>query len=195
MYLTAKLFQHGSELTQMGANVFFGSSSLASLCIPANVRTISQGCFRHCTSLVEVSFEHGSKLNRIEDETFVGCSSLRSLALPAQLEIVACGAFSDCKSLCELIFDLPSRLKQLDLPPSEFGSLCIPDCVEIIFGGIGKQDGQRRLLQFGRASNLIKVELRHLLDVMNRDRDAESDSFLRLSEEVLRRFRSVFEAL
>jgi hypothetical protein len=179
----------------LGINAFYRSSSLASLWIPANVETISQGCCRHCTSLVEVSFEHGSKLNRIEDGAFADCSSLRSLALPARLEIVACIAFSDCKSLCELIFDLPSHLKQLDLPPSDFGSLCIPDCVEILFGGIGKQAGQRRLLEFGRASNLIKVELRRPVNRWVRNADTKSDSFLRLSEGVLRRFRCQFEGL
>jgi hypothetical protein len=143
-----------------------------------------------------VSFERGSKLTRIDGWAFSLCRSLRSFVIPAQVEIIGLRAFRGCKSLCELIFDLPSRLEQLDLPPSKFGSLSIPDSVEIVQGGIGKQDGQRRLLQFGRESRLVTIELMHCVEpLIPRRGYTESDLFVRLSEEVLRRFRSQFEYL
>jgi hypothetical protein len=90
---------------------------------------------------------------------------------------------------------MPSRLKRLDLPPSEFGCLCIPDCVEVVFGGIGKRDGQHRLLQFSRESSLIEIELRHRADLWRNDSNRESDAFLDLSKEIMRRFRCKFEGL
>jgi hypothetical protein len=110
---------------------------------------------------------------------------------------MACGIFCGCSSLCELTFEIPSHLKQLDLPPGEFGSLCIPDCVEVVGGGIGKQNGQRRLLQFGRKSSLANIELRRPGDLwhIRQNTDTESDSFLDLSEEILRRFRCHFEGV
>jgi hypothetical protein len=126
---------------------------------------------------------------------FLGCCSLRSFVVPPQLEIMGCGVFRDCTSLCELIFDLPSCLKQLDLPPGKFGCFCIPDCVEIVFGGVLKQKGQQRLLQFGRESSLMRLELGQQLAFLDRETSAESDSFVRLPEEVLRRFRCQFEDL
>jgi hypothetical protein len=111
--------------------------------------------------------------------------------------IIACGVFRGCSSLCELIFDIPSRLKQLDLPSSEFGILYIPDCAEVVFGGIGKQEGQLRLLHFDGESRLMQISLRHPVHVrsINQSADTESDSFVHLPEKVLRRFRFQFECL
>jgi hypothetical protein len=192
--LSQILFESGSKLTEIGIAAFFQCSSLTSICIPANVGNIPKNCFCCCQSLVKVWFESGSKLTRIEDEAFVDCRSLRSFVIPPQLEIMACGVFSGCISLSELIFDLPSRLKQIDLPPSAFGSLFIPDSAEIVLGGIGKHVEQNRLLQFGRGSCLMTIELRPRVDLSDceEDRDTESNAFVRLSEEVLRRFRCQF---
>jgi hypothetical protein len=195
--LSEIIFEFGSKLTRIGRQGFVHCFSLTSICIPANVENIPDECCSYCTSLVEVSFELGSKLTRIEDRAFLCCCSLRSIVLPAQLEIIACGVFTRCDSLCEMKFDLPSSLKQLDLPASGFGSLCIPDCVEIVFGGIGtrKDQGRRRLLHFGGESCVTKIELRHWVDLWDegKDKDTDSDAFVRLSEKVLRRFRSQFE--
>jgi hypothetical protein len=195
--LSQIIFESGSRLTQMGFQAFARCSSLTSICIPANVETIPEECFASCTRVVAVSFEPGSKLARIDFRAFLDWYRLRSLVIPAQLEIMACGVFRGCRSLSELIFDLPSRLKQLDLPPSEFGSLYIPDCVEVVFGGIAKRQGQRRLLHFGRESCLITIELWHIEDTSTTTDDCvtQSDSFVHLSERALRRLRPTFEAL
>jgi hypothetical protein len=144
---------------------------------------------------VDVSFESGSALTRIGPLAFVLCCSLRSIALPARLETIACGAFRNCGAVCELIFEIPSRLKELDLPPGEFGSLCIPDSVEVVYGGIGKIEGQRRLLQFGRESRVMQIELRGPVDIwaVCPYEQVESNAFVDLSKEVLRRFRCPLE--
>jgi hypothetical protein len=141
---------------------------------------------------VEVSFEPGSKLARIGKLAFVNCGSLRSFVIPAQLEILARGVFGNCQSLCELIFEIPSHLKQLDLPPSEFGTLCIPDSVKFVCALVGIRPGQKRLLQFGPESSWMTIDLRHVGHFWA---PAGSNSFVRLSEKVLRRFRCQFECL
>jgi hypothetical protein len=167
---------------------------LTSIRIPANFESIPKYCFWYCTSLVEISFEPGSKLTQFEDVAFFSCSSLRSLAIPSHLEIMACGVLRHCTSLCELTFDIPSRLKQLDLPPSEFGSLSIPDSVETVSGEI-EQGDSRRLLHFGRESCLMNIALKHLDDFWSSNIDTRSLAFVDLPEEVLRRFRCEFEGL
>jgi hypothetical protein len=179
----------------MGISVFESCLSLTSICIPPNVETIPNECFCECKSLVQVSFEHASKLTQIEDGAFLACQSLRSFVIPSQLEIMACCVFPGCRSLCSLIFDLPSHLTQLDLPPSEFGSLCIPDSVEIVFGGIGRRQGQSRRLHFSGQSCPRGLSLRGPADPWTGDQnsDTESDSFVHLPEGVLWRFRIQFE--
>jgi hypothetical protein len=154
-------------------------------------------CFISCTSLVEVSFELGSKPTRINRNAFTNCTSLPSLVIPVELESIACNVFCSCTSLCELLFDDHSCLKQLDLPPSEFESLCIPDCVEAVSGGIGSRGGQRRLLHFGGKSCSASIELRHAVDLWSTKQNTgtEGDSFLVLSEKILPRFWCQFEGL
>jgi hypothetical protein len=191
--LTEIIFESGSQLSQMGMGVFADCSSLVSVCIPAKVKKIPVNCFCSCTSLVEISFEPDAKLTRIKDRAFLECHSLRSLAISGQLEIMAYDMFVGCTSVCELVFDLPSRLKQLDLPPSEFGSLCVPYSVEVVFGNIGKRDGQHRLLQFSRKSRLMRIEVGELSHFWDPDANTEGHSFAALSEEVLRRFRCQIE--
>jgi hypothetical protein len=72
-----------------------------------------------------------------------------------------------------LIFDLPSRVKQLGLPLSEFGSLCIPDSVKFFYGNLGKRDGQYRLLQFDPESCVMKHRLGTLVDFRSMSLNAD----------------------
>jgi hypothetical protein len=195
--LSQIIFEPGSQITVLGSGTFDHCSSLTSICIPANVESIGEGCFRNCTSLVEVSFEPGSKLTRIYRHAFLCCTSLPSFVIPAQLEIIACDVFSGCTSLCEIMFDDPSHLKELDLPPSEFGSLCIPNCVEVVSGRIGTQPGQQRVLYFDEKSGLNEISMWQSVYSRDAVRNSESRacSFLRLPEMALRRVRCKFEAL
>jgi hypothetical protein len=149
-----------------------------------------------CSSLTEVSFERGSKLSRIVRESFCDCPSLRSFCIPAQLEVVAWDVVTDCKSLTELTFEIPSRLKRLGLPPSEFGSLCIPDSVEFICGFPRESGDRSRVLQFGEKSHLKEVKLHRARRLYGQGNDPEEGIgiFIRLSERHLRYFRSKYES-
>jgi hypothetical protein len=195
--LSQVTFESGSKLTQMGVNVFHRCSSLTSMWIPANVESIPKQCFFFCISLVEVTFESGSKLTRIEDLAFAHCQSLRSFAVPAQVEVMACGVFSGCSSLRELMFEIPSHLKELDLPPSEFGSLCIPDSVEVVYMWTGTHGPQRRLLDFGEKSCLKEISSKQPQDPWTRalGYKFKAYAFVRLPGIALRRFRYQFEGL
>jgi hypothetical protein len=108
-----------------------------------------------------------------------------------------CGVFSGCTSLCELIFDDPPHLKELDLPPSAFSSLSIPNCVEVVSGGIGTQQGQGRVLYFDEKSCLRHLSFTRQVNHWGAAPNFKSgiEVFLRLPEMILRRFRSKFEEL
>jgi hypothetical protein len=118
------------------------------------------------------------------------------MTIPSQLEILKPCLFYDCKtwSLTQLNFEVPSRLKQLDLPWTEFGSLCIPDSVEIVTGIIGMLQVRNRVLRFGRESRLSEIHLRSDLTQCV-VRDAGETAFFNLSEGTLRRLRCKFESL
>jgi hypothetical protein len=194
--LSQLTFESGSRLNRIGNAAFWHCSSLVSICIPALVEEIASRCFGGCTSLANFLFEADSRLVRICESALDKCLSLRSFAIPAQLEIMESGALIDCELLRELTFGSPSRLKQLDLPTSDFGDLCIPDSVEVVCGSIRTLDGRSRALRFSRASSLRSIDLRessHFTISWPRENEPGNNVFVRLSEEILRRFRSGLE--
>jgi hypothetical protein len=189
-------FEPGSRLTRIGEYAICDCTSLISICIPAEVEEIPEGCLSECHSLEECLFESGSKLFRIHERAFENCQSLRRLVIPAQLQIMDFGALLGCEPLRELIFETPSNLKQLDLPGSDFGCLCIPDSVESVCGNIRNLADQNRVLEFGRASNLNEINLKLCQRSQFSWIDVPGNKvFVRLSEEVMRKFRSKFEEL
>jgi hypothetical protein len=193
--LSQVTFEPGSRLTRIGNCAFRICSSLTSICIPADVEEIPGYCFIDCHSLTNLVFESGSQLVRILEGAFQNCRSLRSLFIPSQVEIIEFGALLGCTSVREMIFETPSRLRQLELPRSEFGSLLIPDSVEIVGGSIGTFDGQSRVLRFDRTSSLNSINLRGFTNffAMLGDGRAGNSVFLRLPEGILRKFRCMHE--
>jgi hypothetical protein len=185
--LSGLTFELGSRLTRICESAFAYCSSLVSICIPVQVEEIQSECFRECHSLTNVVFEAGSRLVRL-CKIFQDCYSLRMLVIPAQLVVVEFGELSICESLRELIFETPSNLKRLELPTSDFGCLCIPDSVKVVYGRIGSIGGQGRILQFGRDSNLNSVNF-HRASADSIVHDPGNMVFIRLSEGLLRRFR------
>jgi hypothetical protein len=195
--LSQLTFESGSRLAVIGFAAFRGCSSIISICIPARVRVIPNFCFTECYSLAHLLFEADSQLFRIDHGAFNQCQSLCLLAIPARLEIMEFGAVRSCPSLTELRFDTPSRLKHLDLPGSDFGLLSIPDCVEVVCGTIGVSDHQSRALQFGRDSSLTELNLRDVThhSILWTLAEPGNNVFVRLPEELLRKFRCKFERL
>jgi hypothetical protein len=188
-------FEPGSKLTAIGSEAFSRCSSLVSICVPAQVESLPNQSFAKCCSLAVMLFDRQSKLRQIESMSFVKCRSLRAFCVPAQLEDMEWDVFADCESLSELTFELPSRLKVLQLPPSEFGCLCIPDSVEFIWISLRRKGPRTCALQFGQESHLKQIKLKHPGRQFGSANDTEwgMSVFVRLSERQLRKFRSECE--
>jgi hypothetical protein len=196
-YSSEVTFESGSKLAQSRRAAFVNWRSLTSICLPAQVQYILDLCCCGCDSLAEVTFEPGSTLVQICDAAYSLCSCLRSIVFQSHVEIVTFAALEDCNSLTQLAFEMPTQMRELDLPPSDFCSLMIPNSVEVVTGMIERLAGQCRLLQFSEESQLSEIDL---LTVKLSSSIPQTDSrgnkgLVRLSEEVLRRFRSKFEAL
>jgi hypothetical protein len=91
------------------------------------------------------------------------------------------------------VFQAPSRLRQLDLPPSYFGTIEIPDSVESVSGKVPWRGGRTRRLLFGRESHLSEINLEQIDSGRQDYPDSQPAIFVCLSEEALRRFRCRFE--
>jgi hypothetical protein len=185
-------FEADSRLRQFGEYAFSECQALTSICIPAQTEHICELCFAGCRLLRAVTFEHGSKLTRIDRGAFLRCRSLRSFFIPAQLEIFESNVCTQCESISQLTFEVPSKLKQLYLPISDFGSLCIPDSVEVLTAMLWKCQSHPRLLQFGRDSQLKSMRLAEVTSGL--PEIAPGQAFVRLSEGTMRRFRCSFES-
>jgi hypothetical protein len=181
-------FESDSRLTEIGREAFWNCSSLGSICIPAQVQRLLRKSFANCCSLTELLCESSAKVNQIESGAFDECRSLRTFCIPSQLEVMEWGLLCDCESLTELTFEIPSHIKKFELPPSEFGSLCIPDSVQVILGSLRPRVRRNCLLRFGEESQLKVVRLNHPASVKNSR--AGIGVFLCFSERQLRDFRS-----
>jgi hypothetical protein len=177
-------FECGSQLKEFAGQMFENCQALASICIPRLIDALPGRCFARCSSLTEVTFETGSKLTRVLRGAFLGCVSCTALQFPAELRFVEYGAFCGCTSLTQIGFDRPDGLRLLDLPPSDWGELRLPDSVQAIAGYCQRLEGRTRVVKFGTASRLQLARLYHI--DANRMPQAGATAFLRFAEGTLR---------
>lgn len=93
------------NLTEIGAEAFFGCSSLQTVVLP-NITEIDVGTFQKCSSLQSICLP--ATLKKIGDAAFCECSSLQSIDLPEDIAEIGCGAFFGCQSLKSI--NLPDSL-------------------------------------------------------------------------------------
>ena len=68
-------------VTDIGACVFSGCTSLARITIPSSVTSIGHDAFYNCSSLTSVSFAENSKPIAIGADAFNGCAALEKVQL------------------------------------------------------------------------------------------------------------------
>ena len=90
------------------ARCFWRRKDLASVDIPAGVKTIRKGSFYECVNLEQVTIPYG--VTTIEPEAFCRCRKLRHVTLPDSVKVIGTRAFAE-SGLEEMI--LTPRIKQM----------------------------------------------------------------------------------
>lgn len=131
-------FQKGSLLTTIGGGnydkkyygAFSNCTSLVSIEIPANVKTIKSSAFEGCDRLTTVIFEKGSKLERIEDGSgylyphgaFMKCPKLKIIDASACSHLTFIGSYAFYNATVLELFKI--------------GATSCPSCGQYAFEGI-----------------------------------------------------------
>ena len=111
-------------VTSIGANAFYGCSSLTSVTLPESMTKIESSAFRNCSALTGITIPDGvtrigssafdscsaltgvtipDSVTRIEEAAFNGCSALKDVTLGAGLTRIGQNAFSGCSSLTDVM--------------------------------------------------------------------------------------------
>ena len=122
--------QYFTGITEIEDNAFSQCTSLISVYIPNNVRTIGVRAFYGCNKLKNVSFGEASKLlainggtqtisnngvSRIETSgAFAYCTSLESVLMPSSLQVIGSGSFYGCSALEKVEFEEGSSLVAIE---------------------------------------------------------------------------------
>jgi hypothetical protein len=186
--LSEVLFASDSQLAVVGACAFQNCCALGQICVPAQVRRLPHECFLGCESLAVVAFAPNSKITGFDLGTFGECRALRAICIPSGVEYPGLAPFAGCTALSQLTFERPSRIRQIELPPSDFGVLDMPDSVEGVWAECPRMGGCSRMLRFGTESRLKGVSLTHI-GRGSQEEVRGNGIFVRYPEETLRRFR------
>ena len=88
--LTTVYFEEGSQLTEMGRDVYQHNDYI--------------NMFAYCEKLVSINLEACTKLTAISNNAFDNCLSLKSIKIPASVKEIGKSVFSDCESLTSIEF-------------------------------------------------------------------------------------------
>jgi len=111
----------GYDIVGIGNHAFQSCENLATVTIPATVKTIGNGAFNGCIRLANLTVPEG--VTSIGYNAFRGCTSLEEVSLPKSLEKIVeyydDGAFRDCTNLKTVTF-APGGTKSATIARSAF---------------------------------------------------------------------------
>jgi uncharacterized repeat protein (TIGR02543 family) len=86
-----------NKLNELEYGVFLGCSSLQSLILPINVKSVGNYVFANCSSMISLTLNAG--LESIGAFAFMNCTALTSITLPKNLQTLGDIAFLNCSSV------------------------------------------------------------------------------------------------
>ena len=128
----------GSNLTDLGANTFSGSSNLTQAIITAP-QNLSDNLFLNCSSLSKLEIPYGVEYTG--DSTFKNCTSLTSFDFPDSMYFTGKDAFRGCTALVNIGSTFPSLMNAIgvysfaDCTSLETALFDVADFYEISNGG------------------------------------------------------------
>lgn len=129
-------------LNIISANMFAGCTSLRTITLPRNIRTIEHNAFENCTSLTTVTFGGGltgankvERLTNIEAEVFKGCTSLEVMEIPFTVTKIGQSAFAGCNSLRFVYLPQNTKAQAATYGANVFGEISGDRSLMLISGG------------------------------------------------------------
>lgn len=113
-FLETVSFEEGSELRELGEEVFCRSSIVSiaeSVLIPKSVKVIEENCFYGCKDLISLEFEEGSELEIVGSGAFNKTSLVSIEFLRNLRQLGKC--FDYCESLSEVMFHEDCPLEEI----------------------------------------------------------------------------------
>lgn len=175
--ITAVTFDADSILTEIQKHAF-ASSALTSVSLPNSVTKISDGAFRDCLKLENVTFGNGKGLE-VRSNAFYN-TALTSLYIPENLEYIGEYAFIGLKNLTlyavsetnpyytaidGLLYSKDGK-KLIAVPAGRTGSLVLPKDLEVIgFGAF--ENTSLNDISFNENSNILTFGYRAFYNAQN----------------------------
>ena len=124
------------NVRSIGQYAFNGCTSLESITIPDSVTSIGDATFYKCTSLTSITIP--DSVTSIGEDAFEGCTSLTSITIPDSVTSIGSSAFRGCTSLESVTFGENSKLESIAeyvfINCTSLTSIIIPDSVTSIGG-------------------------------------------------------------
>lgn len=132
--------------------IFSGNSSILSVTVSSAVLSLSEDCFRDCTSILSADLSRASALSALADGLFSGCLNLSSVILPSSGNLTRLGseAFMGCSAVSAIT---------LPLSVSEIGESAFENCYRL--EDINIPDGIETILDkvFANCYRLYNISL------------------------------------
>lgn len=124
----------GKPVTSIASKAFYGNSSITSITVGKNVRSIGKSAFANCVELVRLDFPEDSALTNLETNIFQNSKKLETVVLPDSLETLPQYLFSWCTALKQVT--LGKNVKNISahafLNCDSLEYIVIPDTVSVI---------------------------------------------------------------
>ena len=101
-----------SLVSVIGDKAFYGSS-IQTIKLPSQLKTIGTSAFNSCSQLTEVSFISQGMLNTIGKSAFANCTNLETVNILSNIKVIDDYTFSGCEKLTEV--NLSSSLESIGI--------------------------------------------------------------------------------